>query len=149
MSSRRYFTLAEVDRLVPQLERIFVQVLQLRAAMRAEEGKLERAGVDLASGLGHAPGESDKPVVRHAKTMFRAYYDTLAERLAEVEGMGGEIKDVETGLVDFLARRRDEDILLCWKLGERQVSYWHTLDAGFRGRRPIDDEFPRDPTPLD
>jgi hypothetical protein len=146
--SRRYFTVAEVDRLVPRLESIFVQVLQLRAAMRAEEGKLERAGVDLSSGLGHRPDESDSPRIRQAKTMFRAYYDTLVERLAEVERLGGEIKDLDSGLVDFLARRRDQDILLCWKLGERQVSFWHTLEAGFRGRRPIDDDVPHDPTPL-
>jgi hypothetical protein len=150
--SRRYFTVGEVDRLVPRLEGIFVHVLQLRAAMRAQEQKLERAGVELGSGLGEPPDESDsdEPLdVRHGKAMFRAFYDTLVERLAEVEQLGGEIKDLEIGLVDFLARRRDQDILLCWKLGERQVSYWHPTDSGFRGRRPIDEDVPIEPTPLD
>ena len=147
--SRRYYTVAEVNRLVPRLETIFVHVLQLRAGMRAEEVKLQRAGVDIAAGLAETPGESDSLTVRHGKAMFRAFYDTLVERLAEVEQLGGEIKDLETGLVDFLARRRDEDILLCWKLGEREVSFWHTPESGFRGRRPIDDDVPQDPTPLD
>ena len=147
--SRRYFTLGEVDRLIPQLERIFVQVFQLRAAMRTEELKLERAGVKLSQELLERDSARDAPNVRHAKLMFRAYYETLTERLAEVEKLGGEVKDLELGLVDFLARRGDEDILLCWKLGERSVEFWHAVDSGYRSRRPIDDEVPREPQGLD
>ncbi len=147
--ARRYFTVSEVDRLVPRLERIFVHVLQLRAAMRGEEEKLERAGLSLTPEVLARTDETDSRQVRYSKAMFRGFYDALVERLAEVEQLGGEIKDVETGLVDFPARRRDQDILLCWKLGERQVGYWHTQEAGFRGRRPLDDQVPRDPGPLD
>jgi len=165
---RRYFTLGEVDRLVPRLERIFVQVLQLRAAMRTEEIKLERAGVRIPpdsleprearegrEGAREAGRESTRetqrepPSIRQARLLWKGYYETLTDRLAEVERLGGEVKDLETGLVDFLARRGKQDILLCWKLGERNVGYWHPLDAGFRGRQPIDDQVPREPQGLD
>jgi hypothetical protein len=147
--SQRYFTVGEVDRLVPRLERIFVHVLQLRAAMRGEEEKLERAGLSLTPEVLGRRDQAETPQIRHAKAMFRGYYDALVERLAEIEQLGGEIKDLDTGLVDFPARRHDQDILLCWKLGERQVGYWHTLESGFRGRRPLDDQVPREPGPLD
>jgi hypothetical protein len=159
--ARRYFTLGEVDRLVPRLERIFVQVMQLRAAMRTEEMKLERAGVRLSPETlqpeptrEQAREQGREPVresitVRQARLTFKAYYEVLGERLAEVERLGGEVKDLDMGLVDFLARRGAQDILLCWKLGERNVGYWHPVDAGFRGRRPIDDEVPREPQGLD
>jgi hypothetical protein len=173
--SRRYFTVGEVDRLVPRLEQIFVHVLQLRAGMRAQQEKLERAGVMLTPEVlesrrdvgGSAaavssrevwnpprvPGEKsrreavegDPPEVRQSKLLFSAFYEELTQRLGEVRRLGGEVKDLEIGLVDFLARRRDEDILLCWKLGERNVEHWHEVDAGFGGRRPIDAEVPREP----
>jgi hypothetical protein len=150
--SRRYFTVGEVDRLVPRLEQIFVHVLQLRAALRVQQEKLERAGLTitpetLAALEDESP--SDTIQVRQGKLMFRAYYDELSERLAEIQRLGGQVKDLDTGLVDFLARRRDEDILLCWKLGERNVQYWHTEEAGFRGRQRIDAEVLREPPALD
>ena len=66
-----------------------------------------------------------------------------------MERLGGEVKDLEIGLVDFLRPAGREDILLCWKLGERNVEYWHPVDSGFRGRQPIDDEVPREPPGLD
>jgi hypothetical protein len=147
--SRRYFTVGEVDRLVPKLERIFVQVLQLRAGMRTEELKLQRAGVKLTPDVLERESGREPAAVRQAKMMFRAFYETLTERLGEVETLGGDVKDLEQGLVDFLARRGDEDILLCWKLGERCVTSWHPVDAGYGGRRPIDDEVPREPPGLD
>ena len=147
--SRRYFTLSEVDRLVPRLERIFVHVLQLRAAMRGEEAKLERAGLPLSPETLDTSDESEDPQIRHSKAMFRGFYDALVERLAEVEQLGGEIKDVETGLVDFPARRQGQEILLCWKLGEKHIGFWHPVDAGFSARRPIDEQIPRLPQRLD
>jgi hypothetical protein len=150
--SRRYFTVGEVDRLVPRLEQIFVHALQLRAALRGEQEKLERAGVTITPET-LAELENDNPgdtvQVRQGKLMFRAYYDELSERLTEIQRLGGQVKDLDTGLVDFPARRGDEDILLCWKLGERNVQYWHTLEAGFRGRQRIDAEVLREPPGLD
>ncbi len=143
--ARRYFTVGEVDRLIPRLERIFVQVMQLRAAMRTEEKKLERAGVSLSAETLEKDSSRDPVAVRQAKMMFRAYYEALTEGLGEVETIGGEVKDMEMGLVDFLARRDEEDVLLCWKLGERSVEHWHPVDSGFRGRKPIDERIPREP----
>jgi hypothetical protein len=146
---RRYFSVSDVDRLVPALERIFIQVFQLRAAMRTEELKLERAGVRLSQEVLERDSAREPTAVKTAKMMFRAYYETLTERLAQVETLGGEVKDLELGLVDFLGRRGEEDILLCWKLGERSVGFWHAVDSGYRARQPIDDDIDREPTGLD
>ena len=76
---------------------------------------------------------------------------TLAEAAAEVDAegrrltrivdelgeLGVQVKDVEEGLVDFPALRRGETVLLCWKLGEDEIGYWHGLEDGFAGRRPL------------
>jgi hypothetical protein len=66
----------------------------------------------------------------------------LAERagaiVAELEGLGVVVKDLDLGLLDFPALRDGEEVELCWQVGEDAVAFWHPLEAGFRGRKPID-----------
>ena len=145
---RTHFTVGDVDALVPMLERIFRDVLQLRAGLRALENKLERATVRMSR---EELRESDdgSPEVRRAKALFRGYYEALADQLARVKSLGGEVKDVEIGLVDCPSRRLGEEILLCWRLGERKVEYWHPVDGGFAGRQPVDADVNRASQPLD
>ena len=61
----------------------------------------------------------------------------LAGVVDDLTALGVEVKDVDEGLVDFPALRGDETVLLCWKLGEDEIGYWHTIDGGFAGRRPL------------
>ena len=145
---RGHFTVGDVEALIPALERIFVHVLQIRAGLRGIEAQLERAGVRMSR---EELLESDDgpPDVRRAKALFRGFYEALSDEIEKVRAMGGEVKDLETGLVDFPARRRGEDILLCWRLGERKIGYWHTVEGGFAARRPVDEEVERLPQTLD
>jgi hypothetical protein len=76
---------------------------------------------------------------------------TLAEAAAEIERLerelsgivdeivelGAEVKDLDEGLIDFPALRGGETVLLCWKLGEGEIEYWHRVEDGFAGRRPL------------
>jgi hypothetical protein len=55
----------------------------------------------------------------------------------EIESLGAEVKDLELGLVDFPAERDGETVLLCWRVGEEEIGYWHGLEEGFAGRRPL------------
>jgi len=146
--ARAPFTVAEVEALIPTLEEIFFHVLQLRAGLRAVEEKLDRAGVRMSR---DDLMESDVgPLeIRQAKAVFRGFYEALSDELERVRAIGGEVKDLETGLVDFPSRRAGDDILLCWKLGEKRIDFWHTVDGGFAARRPIDEQVSRSPQPLD
>ncbi len=65
----------------------------------------------------------------------------LGRLVEEVESTGCLIKDLGQGLIDFPAIRNGEEVFLCWKLGEPGIAYWHGLEEGFRGRRPIGKEF--------
>ncbi len=134
---QEHFTVGEVDALVPALERIFVDVLQLRAGLRALEIQLERANVRMSR---EEILESDdgSPEVRRAKALFRGYYEALSDELGQVRDLGGEVKDVEIGLVDFPSERLGEEIVLCWRFGEKKVGFWHPVDGGFASRRPVD-----------
>jgi hypothetical protein len=147
--ARALFTVAEVEALIPALERIFVQVLQLRAGLRALGQKLDRAGVkpsrqDSQDYDGDSESELESeiddgpPAVRQAKAVFRGLDEALNDEIERIRSLGGEVKDLELGLVDFPSTREGEDILLCWKLGEKSIGYWHAVDGGFASRRPID-----------
>ncbi|MEW6253401.1 MAG: DUF2203 domain-containing protein [Planctomycetota bacterium] len=62
----------------------------------------------------------------------------------ELLGTGCVLKDWRTGLVDFPGIYRGRRVWLCWRLGEPTVSYWHDLQEGYAGRRPV--EAPSSPT---
>ena len=71
--------------------------------------------------------------------------DAIERRIArlvdEISEHGAQVKDLDEGLIDFPALRRGETVLLCWRLGEDEIRYWHRVEDGFAGRRllPLDD----------
>ncbi len=70
------------------------------------------------------------------------HFHRLEHHVKAILAMGVLVKDIDLGLVDFLARRQGQDVFLCWRYGEDDLRYWHPLDAGYAGRRPIvDSEF--------
>ena len=64
---------------------------------------------------------------------------SLARTVDAISEHGAEVKDVDEGLVDFPALHRGETVLLCWKLGEDEIRYWHRVEDGFAGRRPVEE----------
>ncbi len=66
-----------------------------------------------------------------------AAIDRLSQLVDELAEIGVELKDYETGLVDFVGRHEGRDVYLCWKLGEEKITHWHELNTGFAGRKPV------------
>ena len=65
-------------------------------------------------------------------------FERVQAAVAAIEQMGIVLKDPDTGLVDFLNRRPDgREVYLCWRYGEKEVAFWHELDAGFAGRKRL------------
>ena len=60
------------------------------------------------------------------------------DALVEIEEIGAQVKDLEQGLLDFPCVMDGRTVLLCWKLGEKEIGYWHSLEDGFTERRPLD-----------
>jgi hypothetical protein len=73
----------------------------------------------------------------------KAEHDQAAQELMKVveaiQETGCVVKDLEVGLVDFPTLLRGQEVYLCWKLGEEHIGYWHGLEEGFAGRKPLDD----------
>lgn len=137
--SKRYFTVAEANELVPLLEQAFGRVLRLRGQLRTVAQELERLGEPLGEvNLLQTTGPA---ALVSARGRARALLETLAEEVRGIEALGVEVKDLDTGLCDFTARRHDadgvRDVYLCWRFGEKRVDYWHELATGFAGRAPL------------
>ena len=80
----------------------------------------------------------------------KSEHEEAAEHLVEIinriQETGVLVKDLDMGLVDFPSLLEGEEIYLCWKLGEEHIAFWHGLDEGYAGRKPIDDPGP-EPNP--
>jgi hypothetical protein len=140
---KRYFTVAEADALVPALEARFGMVMRLRAQLRTAYDALEKAGEPpTAESLERQDGDVE---LRKSRGRFRALLEALTEELAGVEALGVAVKDLDIGLCDFLGERDGRDVWLCWQYGEKAVGFWHEIDSGFGGRRPlVETPSPRD-----
>lgn len=135
--NRRYFTLSEANRMIPQLESRFRRMLQLHVQIRDTYARL--------ADLGYPPREENFSLtpegapfeVTRSLAELRALIDALNADLEALRAEGCVVKDVGSGLVDWYAKKDGRDVFLCWKLGEKSVAWWHDLETGFAGRRPV------------
>jgi hypothetical protein len=125
----KFFTPTEANLLVPRLE-ILIRKLQVEAdAIRTRIGELSRSEPGVA-------GEPLSELVRRFPEL-RENATRMAEAVTEVEAMGGLLKDIDQGLVDFPCEAGSDVVFLCWQFGEREIVAWHPLDGGFARRRPL------------
>lgn len=135
----RYFTVEQANALVPELAQRMKLVLQLHVHLRTMCRALLRDGVrvtpeSLASGEQPDVAGNARLRVQHARGLF----ETVKEAIAGIEALGAVVKDVEQGLVDLPSWLDGaKEVLLCWKVGEPSIEWFHDTDAGFSGRQRI------------
>lgn len=124
----RHFSLFEARR---TLAKVRPQVEKLKALKRA----LDQQGFNLSAyPVPTGPGLSTNGHKPYPKEFIR-----LTDILHQLTERSIQIKDIGAGLIDFPHLRDDgEEVYLCWKLGEETIGYWHPIQDGFAGRRPID-----------
>lgn len=129
----RHFTPEEVDALIPRLEPILRHLQKLKSEIDDRSASLSAMRATAHSGAG---AEKSDPFMEAEAELEFLYLEanSYARRLSE---MGGQLKGLNPPLVDFPGRVNGEDVLLCWRLGEPRVAYYHDLHSGFRGRRPL------------
>lgn len=133
---RRFYTIVEANLKVPSLEACFGAIAGRTARARTLEDQV--SDIEIAYGAKvleeSCPERAD--YLRYRKEAEEVQ-ESLRADLAAITSDGIEIKDLDKGLVDFYARRGSEVVYLCWCKGEKQVAFWHTLQGGFPGRKPI------------
>ena len=134
----RHFRLEEAERLLPEVEHALRDAIFQKTEYQTAEGELNRASqrIRMAGGSRVSPGPFLALRVRKD-----AASTALAAAVERVNELGAQIKDLDIGLIDFPTLYRGREVLLCWKLGEERIAFWHGTDEGFKGRKPINDEF--------
>lgn len=134
----KYFTLEEAQALLPVLESLLRQAMEARRAAQEIEEQLHALSrkIFLSGGM-----FIDVEQARKQRAAVNAHLQQTRDSMAEIDAIGVQVKDLNSGLLDFPCLLEGETVLLCWKMGEQRISFWHTLEAGFRGRRPLDDRF--------
>ena len=85
----------------------------------------------------------DVASVAKQRAEMEGYLQRVRESISEIDAIGVQVKDLDSGLLDFPCKVDDEVVLLCWRLGESAIEHWHTLEDGFKGRKPVDERFRR------
>ena len=122
----KYFTVDEANALLPELRKRLQSIQTLRESIPASYRKAA-------------------PVLRLVRwdsggreaADYTAQVWHLTRHLRRLQEMGIQLKDLDRGLVDFPAWRADQEVLLCWHLGEDEVGHWHDLESGYAGRQPL------------
>jgi hypothetical protein len=129
----RTFTPEEANATLVELRPVVERMVQHRLNLIAAQ-KLQTELVTRIAGNGGDMMPSD---LREAAETIQREAAAIAECADRINAAGAEIKSLEEGLLDFPARRGGEVVLLCWKLGEEEIRYWHGVDEGFAGRKPL------------
>ena len=137
----RTFTYSEAETLLPVLESLLRSAMQAKALIEEVDAEFEavKSRIFLNGGTNVNVLALSRRKDEREKAIQRA-----KDAVAEIDAAGVQVKDLDIGLLDFPCVIGDEIILLCWKLGEKGITHWHSTSEGFAGRKPIDERIIRD-----
>ena len=131
--AQRHFTPEEANALLPEVRPAAEALVAHRRAMGVAAARQAR----LVTRIAGNGGDFDPQEPRALEEQFERESEAVARCVAQLESLGVLVKDLDRGLVDFPARRHGEEVLLCWQVGEDEVGFWHGLEEGFAGRKPL------------
>jgi hypothetical protein len=126
-----YFTREQANSVVRAIRPMIAEILEIREAILARQAQVWPV---LAQAAGNGGSKVASQVARE--------FQRLDMLVREIQATGAILRDINSGLVDFLASRHGRDVYLCWQYGEEQIDYWHETDGGFRGRQKTDHNNP-------
>jgi len=132
----KLFTLAEANGLLPTLEPLMRRLQAKRKQLREHQQTLEEFKARAIRDGGVLPGRE----LAQARGESVRLLAEIQEGIQQIESRGCVVKDLDHGLVDFLARRGRQQVFLRWRLGEHEIRYWHGLQEGFAGRKPLQED---------
>ena len=135
--SPKTVTVAQANALLPQVITLLEQLQGLQRSILATQQAREESSAKVAAGNGY-PVQLLKTQIEELNQREHQLLDASQSAFALLEELGCELKDLNVGLIDFYGIRSGALVCLCWKLGEPRVQFWHTLEAGYAGRQPLD-----------
>lgn len=140
LNSMKTFTLDEAQSLLPVLESLLKRAIDGKRVAEEVESDLSVLAqrIYLSGGM-----RVNALTVAKQRAEMEDHLKRVRESIAEIDAIGVQVKDLDTGLLDFPCRLDDQLVLLCWRMGEPSIDHWHTMEAGFQGRQPVDERFRR------
>ena len=129
--SDRLFRLEDANAVLPDAALLLGEIQTAKAELEELSDGLERLMIANA-GNGHV-GED----IADSRRLTQEAARELDRLLSELETTGAELKSIDDGLLDFPSDRNGRIVYLCWRLGEAKIAFWHDLDTGFAGRKPL------------
>ncbi len=123
-----YFTVTSANNALPDVIKKYNYVLECKMEVVQVEQQLQITASD------NYTFEQYTTLKRDLNSKITKFYQAIDE----LEKTGVVVKSIEEGLLDFPAKRFDDEIWLCWKKGETEIKFWHEKDSGFMGRKPIE-----------
>lgn len=126
----RLFSLLEANQLIPQLESLMATIQRGKAFLLRASREIRRAAAKASEGGGAVVG-----------SQYIRSLQAITASLHTIHELGVVIKDLDVGLCDFPHRRQGRIVYLCWKLGEKEIRWWHELTSGYKDRQPIEERW--------
>ena len=123
-----FFTTSEANATLPDVIKKYEYALAKQTEVRKLEQQLQMV-VSTTNSF-----EDYVTLKQKLNTMITKFYESVEI----LENTGVVVKSIEQGLLDFPAKRFDDEIWLCWKYGETEIKFWHQKDSGFMGRKPLE-----------
>jgi hypothetical protein len=133
----KYFNREEAEELLPLIEHCLRQALDSKQQVEGLDRELAQASARIMVLGGSLPAYGKLSATREQRGKL---VSQLQEAVNQIQETGCLVKDLDEGLVDFPTLREGEEVYLCWKLGEERILYWHGIEEGFAGRKPLEDE---------
>jgi hypothetical protein len=134
----RYFTRDEAHRLLPHVARAVSEAINLKTDYQRADSEL-REYTGRMMMLGGAIPDRDHVLGLRSRRDDGAR--RLKQTIDDIHELGCVLKDLDVGLLDFPTLYHGQEVYMCWKVGEDEIEFWHGINEGFAGRKPIDEEF--------
>jgi hypothetical protein len=129
----RHFTPEEANAALEQVRPLVERMVALRREHLDALERQEELEQRIRGNGGGIPPATLADTAAEVERIARS----LAQAVDDIAAHGAEVKDLDEGLIDFPALRHGETVLLCWKLGEDEIRYWHRVEDGFAGRQEL------------
>lgn len=134
----RSFTLTQAERLIPRVGEALREAIRLKSEYAQAERSIRASAEHVMLMGGVVVDREEALAARNRRDDAGA---RLREAFEQIQEIGCLVKDLDIGLIDFPTRYRGREVYLCWKLGETGIAFWHDVEDGFAGRKPIDQDF--------
>jgi hypothetical protein len=133
MEAGRHFTPEQANAALRAVRPLAERMVELSVALDEARERRET----LVAKVGSNGGSITREELQQSRRAVRRIRGELVACIDEIQQHGAMVKDPAAGLLDFPALRADEEVYLCWRVGEEEIGFWHGLDDGFAGRRPL------------